>query len=240
MPADASHYASRYSVLPDIHDEDGILAHNLRHGADPEKCLQFYFENGADSAALLDRIVSGNLKRPVSELTLLEFASGSGRITRHLVNRWKAVSVCEIQDSALDFLKETFDVTAYRSSHNPEKLDINQKFDVVFALSFFSHMPGDTFPRWLTRLSDLVAPRGLFVFTTHGRASIPNLVGLGYKPEACDFWFSPVPSHQYGQAVVSRSYVENMRRAVASDMQAIDYREAGLDGHQDIYVWQRD
>jgi SAM-dependent methyltransferase len=236
----AANLASHYSVSPDIHEEDGIFTHVLNSGVDRDEALRFYFINGADSAARLERIVGEFLKRPVSELTLLEFASGSGRITRHLVNRWKDVSVCEIQESALVFLKETFDVAAYRSSHKPEKLDIGRKFDVVFALSFFSHMSDKTFPRWLARLSDLVAPGGLFIFTTHGRASIPHLVAMGYQPEARDFWFSPVPSPQYGQTVVSPRYVENARAVAAPGMRTVYYREAEWDAHQDVYVWRPD
>jgi cyclopropane fatty-acyl-phospholipid synthase-like methyltransferase len=234
----ASH-ASRYSVVPDIHDEDGILGFTLQGGVDREEALRYYFQNGADSAAKLERIAEQFLNRAVCELTLLEFASGSGRVTRHLVNRWNDVSVCEIQDSALIFLEEKFGVTIYKSSNDPGKLKINEKFDVVFALSFFSHMPRDTFARWLVRLSDLVAPQGLFVFTTHGQASIPHLARLGYQPEPSDFWFSPVPSKNYGQTIVSHSFTERERCVLVPDMQAIDYREAEWDGHQDIYVWRR-
>jgi hypothetical protein len=236
----AATLASRYSVSPDIHDEDGIFTHILNSGVDRDEALRFYFINGADSAARFERMIGEFLGRPVSELTLLEFASGSGRLTRHLANRWKEVSVCEVQESALVFLKETFGIAAYRSSHKPEKLDIDRKFDVVFALSFFTHMSEETFARWLARLSALVAPGGLFVFTTHGLASIPHLVAMGYQPEARDFWFSPVPSPLYGQAVVSPRYVENARATAAPAMRTIYYREAEWDAQQDVYVWRRD
>jgi len=61
------------------------------------------------------------------------------------------------------------------SRHVPEDLALGRTFDVVFALSFFSHVPEATFGRWLRALFAGVSEGGILIFTTHGLASQPNL-----------------------------------------------------------------
>jgi len=224
-------------MLREIHDKDGIFAHILHvWGGDREVSLQHYFAGGAKCAAKLEDIARAFLDKPAGASTLLEFASGSGRVTRHLVGRWKSITASDIQPSAVEFLKGALPVDAYLSSVIPEELAIPDRFDVVFALSFFSHMPETSFARWIAVLSKFVAPGGLFIFTTHSPTSIPYLVKLGYSPRADDFWFEPRPSPEYGQTIVSHRYVENLRPPA---MREVAFRPAYWWTHQDTYIWKR-
>ena len=86
----------------------------------------------------------------MSPFKLLEFASGYGCVTRHIKKNpdYDVVS-CDIHPQAVDFLRSRIDVKAIQSMHVPEEFAPVDKFDVVFALSFFSHMPKSSFGRWL-------------------------------------------------------------------------------------------
>lgn len=226
------------TVSQSLHDEDGILGYLL--GCAPrEEALRFYFGNGEQSAKVLANIAEQFLERPTSGLSLLEFASGSGRLTRHLVGNWEHVAACDIQPSAIDFLRNEIRVAAYLSCYDPRELKIDRQFDVVFALSFFTHIPEERFGPWLDRLSSLVAPGGLLVFTTHGRKSGANFIALGYTPDDSDFWFFSNPTPEYGQSVAMPSFVEAARQSHAPAMKQQHYAEAGWDAHQDLYVWRR-
>ncbi len=59
-------------------------------------------------------------------------------------------------------------VESYLSSPVPEQLTLPSQ-DVIFAHSFFSHMPETTWARWLKALANALAPRGVLIFTTPGR-----------------------------------------------------------------------
>jgi 2-polyprenyl-3-methyl-5-hydroxy-6-metoxy-1,4-benzoquinol methylase len=47
----------------------------------------------------------------------------------------------DIHQQAIQFIQEKLKTEAVLSASRPEDLDLNRAFDVVFALSFFSHMP---------------------------------------------------------------------------------------------------
>src|SRR5262249_49917485 len=96
-------------------------------------------------------------------------------------------------------------------THAPQNFCVDKKYDVSFALSFFSHMPETTWPHWLAALLETVKPGGLLIFTTHGRASAkffgePVLSDTG-------FWFraeseqKDLEVSEYGQTIVTPGYV---------------------------------
>ena len=69
----------------------------------------------------------------------------------------------------MNFTKDVLGVESYLSSPVPEQLTLPPR-DVIFAHSFFSHMPETTWARWLKALANALAPRGVLIFTTHGVA----------------------------------------------------------------------
>ena len=113
-------------------------------------------------------------------------------MTRHLkhVLPTSTIAACDIHPEAIRFLRERLETDAIQSNAVPEWLNVRRKFDVVFVLSFFSHMPKTTFARCLQQLATAVASGGFLIFTTHGRVTrdvILKDVQLG--PEG--FFFNP-------------------------------------------------
>jgi SAM-dependent methyltransferase len=236
--------AARYSVSPEIHDNDLIMHFLLNHPAfpDPEQAIGYYFSDGAESASKLKAILTRNVPSPpTGTYSLLEFASGYGMVTRHLANELVGADIasCDIHDQAVDFITNTLHSYAVISRHVPEELNLDRLFDVVFALSFFSHMPEATFGRWLKALFSVVRPGGLLAFTTHGLASQKHFGEL-VLPES-GFAFIPsseqgdLDSAEYGSSIASPDYViGEVYRTVRAPIR--EFKHAYWWGHQDLYV----
>ncbi len=147
--------ARQYRVSPAVHDEDLIWRFVLQYPtfANPEAAIGYYFSDGAESARKLQSVIGQHLPFAGSgrKLRLLEFASGYGMVTRHLASVLGGAELipCDIHQQAVDFIRDQLGQAAVLSRHAPEEVVFDQSFDVVFALSFFSHMPEATFSRWL-------------------------------------------------------------------------------------------
>jgi hypothetical protein len=113
------------------------------------------------------------------------------------------------------------------------------RFDVVFALSFFSHMPITTWARWLVRLCQVAKPGGIILFTTQGNAS-RRFFGNPELPEM-GFWFAStseqkdLSADEYGQTIVTPNFVRRHLLTIA-DVELIETREAYWWDHQDLFV----
>src|SRR6218665_3744371 len=90
----------------------------------------------------------------------LEFASGHGRFTRHLVKALGAqrVTVSDVVADAVAFSGATFGVQTHFSSSLPHALCLSHPYHPLFVLSLISHLPAATWPRWLRCLYGLLAP----------------------------------------------------------------------------------
>ena len=92
-------------------------------------------------------------------------------MTRHLVknnkiNLWSS----DIHESPMLWLKEK-GIKTLQSVTNPLEFKSDMNYDVVFALSFFSHMLKKTWFLWLEKLYSFVKPNGIIIFTTQGLKS---------------------------------------------------------------------
>lgn len=237
--------AALLSVKPDIHPDDHIYNFLMDHGGFPDDKtrIRYYFVDGGRSANKLTTLISQYLP-DVARPRVLEFASGYGCITRHLLAKADALDIvsCDIHEAAIDFLRNRLGGQAQLSASIPEKLDTGGTYDIVFALSFFSHMPVTTWARWLVRLCDAVHPGGIVAFTTQGRLSMP-FVGCETLPDL-GFWYRAmseqhdIPVEEYGQTVIAPELVRRMVGTIA-DVVLLDTREGFWWDHQDLYVIRR-
>lgn len=244
-----SQMAHNYNVNASIHLEDHIFQFLVTNPVFPSKkeAIDYYFKDGRKSAeTLLDLITS--FSSPIDNpIQLLEFASGYGCITRHLLKLQTNLSIttCDIHEEAITFIESTLNTASILSHPEPEQVKLaSSTYDIVFCLSFFSHMPDTTWFRWLQTLYNAVSPGGLFIFTTHGYQSkkyfgFPDLNEQGY-------WFLPsseqldLDVHQYGQTIVSPSYVCDKIKLLSYNPIIKKYTEGFWWEHQDLWVIKKE
>lgn len=174
----------------------------------------------------------------------LEFANGHGRFTRHLVKALGAsrVTVSDVVPDAVDFSCKTFGVQGFVSSVQPEAVQWPQRYDVVFVLSLFSHLPRRTWLRWLERLYDALAPGGLLVFSTHGLKAARH-DNVEFDAEGFAFWPSSesqaIDAQEYGTTFTSEDFVLARIEETMGLDKLVHRAHVHFWNHQDAYVLRR-
>lgn len=185
--------------------------------------------------------------RPLLKMaSVLEFASGHGRFTRHLVKALAGparVTVSDVVDDAVGFATQSFGVSGFVSSTQPENVTWPAQYQLVFVLSLFSHLPRRTWGRWLRHLYGALAPGGVLVFSTHG-AKAARHDNVALDPDG--FFFAPssesqaIDAQDYGTAFTSEAFVRaRIAEEVGSD-KLIHQQPQHFWNHQDAWVVRRD
>lgn len=206
--------------------------------------LRDYFADGWRTLAELMAVMERVGQPLVQTQHFLEFASGHGRFTRHLVKLLGTdkVTVSDVVGDAVDFATKTFGVQGFLSASIPEQLAVPRKYSVVFVLSLFSHLPRHTWARWLQALYETVEPGGILVISTHG-IKAANFHHVPLDEEG--FFFAPsseshaIDPNEYGTAFTTEAFV----RARIAETVGIDQLEyfapVQFWNHQDVYVLRR-
>jgi hypothetical protein len=223
-----------------ISPEDDIFKFFCSHPSS-QNPLRDYFADGWRTLSELMLLLEVVDQPLLKTNHFLEFASGHGRFTRHLVKALGAqrVTVSDVVPSAVAFSKSTFGVHGFESELIPEQVLFPQRYDVVFVLSLFSHLPKSTWGRWLKCLYGGVAKGGVLVFSTHGmKAAKHDNVTL----DADGFFFAPssessaIDVNQYGTTFTSEDFVisqieQTLGRHVLEHKALLQFWN-----HQDAYV----
>jgi len=172
-----------------------------------------YFGGGQhDAKMLLESAERINLK--IANSKILEFASGYGRVTRHLAGISNNYIASDIHPEAVKFLRSELDTNGILSSTFPEKFDCKFSFDFIFVFSLFSHLPQDSFFKWLSTLYNQLDTGGHLLFTTHGEyaTTVSDFlmdiynpeIGYGFKPDSEQ---KDLDGSSYGTTVTGREFV---------------------------------
>jgi SAM-dependent methyltransferase len=210
----------------------------------------YYFFAGHQVAQAILDFLDWRGEDPGS-LSMLDFASGYGRVTRYLVHRFRTVWVSDLEDDMLDFCSSHFGAPGFLSVGDPSKpWSADRRFELVFCHSLFTALCESQWVPWLQRLAALVEPGGHLLITTQGakfaaklRGEDPSGVSANDGPEF-DFirgneTKGRLDPRCYGTAFASDRFVRNAARTVG-ELEVVRHFEMGdFDLFHDVYAFAR-
>ena len=233
--------ASPRTFVSRIHKNDEMFLFDLKaNDGDQRRTAIGYYTLGARICTAIRQVATWHFGRLENVESFLDFACGYGRSTRFLGQMLPPdrIWACDISPEAVEFQRRNLGVNGIVSVPDPAGFPTAQKFDYVFASSFFTHMPERTFGTWLRTLRGLLTPRGILAFTTHDFSLIPPSTA---KP-AAGILFSKrsesrtLPGSQYGSTYVSERFVREVVDEVTAGRGRLHRIERGLCHFQDLYL----
>jgi SAM-dependent methyltransferase len=170
---------------------------------------------------------------PLSEASVLDFGCGWGRLTRYLARDVAPGRLhgCDPVPGILDVARaDGVPATLATSDFLPQALPFDERFDLAFAFSVFTHLSEEAHRHSLRALHGSLRPGGILVVTLrppaylrHSELMRPLLEGLGPDPDqaldASRYLFAPhpaAPTHyqypghgeiHYGETVITMAYL---------------------------------
>jgi hypothetical protein len=216
----------------DVRDEM-FHAFYFGRGESIDLALHMYLESGKHIWRSLRRVLEWHFGQLGEIESLLDFAAGYGRVTRHIVTDLppERVWVSEIDPGAVEFQETTFGAHGILSTAEPGTFNPGRGFSCILVSSLFTHLPEARFLQWLERLLSLVREGGLLAFSVHDMALAP-----GPAPDT-GFLFHPssesgtLSNEEYGSTWVTEDFVRGRLSGLR-----VSRIPRGLASLQDLYV----
>ena len=150
-----------------IHPHDPMLVHSLREHRDAGAAFSQYFAIAQQQHAAAMQVMRAAFGGSASDLDVLDFACGHGRLLRFLALSVppERIFASDLQAEAIAFVRDAFGVRVLPSHEDPQRFDPGRRFDFIWVASLFSHLPQPLFRAWLARLLALLTPRGVLAFS---------------------------------------------------------------------------
>lgn len=242
--------ADSYGIRPEIHAEDYIFhaLYEKFYNYDLFEAARKYYLIGHVNAGKIADLATQwltptNSSRPLS---VMDFASGYGCVARHLCKALPDANcvAVDIHEKAVAFNRQILAVESQLSASSPQRLHLErQAQDVVFALSFFSHIPKRNFVPWLRALGSLVREEGLLIFSTHGRESHRLMPAIAVNRKGYGFAQiseqKDLPTSEYGMTVTYPPFVLHALETLSNEFEIVFFSKAYWWTHQDCFVLRR-
>lgn len=186
---------------------------------------------------------------------ILDFPSGHGRVLRYLKAKFEDAKIfaCDIDTDMISFCKDVLGATPLESKENFNEISFNQKFDLIWCGSLFTHIDEKNWLALLNFFLNHLENGGILVFTVHGRKIINDVYSgsqnfkfdnshiskLKEEYEKYGFGFlRRKEDKNYGISLSSPSFVIQTIQNIPS-MKLLIYSEVGWLEH-DIVAIQKD
>ncbi|NET28943.1 methyltransferase [Okeania sp. SIO1I7] len=233
-------------VKVNIHPQDEMYLYALKNTeGNIDEALLRYFSNGKRILDAVKQIVEWHFDGFENISSFLDFASGYGRFSRFLVQEIPAhkIWISDIYSQAVEFQKKLLGVEGIVSTNHPEDYQLNQKFDCIFACSFFSHTPQKTFSGWLEKLYSLLTENGILIFSTHDL----SLMTIEAETDSEEIYFTPeseslfLNTEDYGVTYVGEKWVGKIIYQATKGKAKWHRIKKGLCGYHDLYIlWKEE
>ncbi len=206
--------------------------------------IGWFLESGRMGAESIDQILTKNSFHLANVRKLLDFGCGCGRVVRHLsMLTGGAIHGTDSNRSLIEWCSRNLSKVAQFSVNgmSPPLQYEEASFDLVYAISVFTHLSEGLQIAWIDELARILRPGGLLVLSTHGERYLDRLNSDDRQ------------RFKRGQLVVKRvEYVGTnlctsfhpynyVKHQLARRFTVVDFLPEGTRGspHQDLYLLKR-
>jgi SAM-dependent methyltransferase len=243
----ATRAKDRISGIPErvLQDRRGlpIPPGSLIHKVANTESVPWFLSTGQAAADCLVAALKKNGLEFKSLGSVLDFGCGIGRVMRH----WAEMSGprfhgTDYNPALITWCRDNLDFAEYRTNTLSGRLDYRgDTFDLVYALSVFTHLDAALQMFWMDELYRVLKPGGMAFITVHGRHYLSHLTDI----ERQDF--------EAGKSVVRLAKREGsndcasfhpesaVRTSLAARFEVMDFLPEGALGNprQDAYLLRK-
>lgn len=138
--------------------------------------LRWYFDGGVLAAESITGILAAHGVDLQRLRSLLDFGCGCGRVIRHWAGLPGSIHGCDYNRQSVRWCRRhlTFAEFAVNELRPPLPYE-DGRFDLVYALSVFTHLPEPLLFEWLRDLRRVLSIDGWLIVSVHGEAYVHEL-----------------------------------------------------------------
>lgn len=223
-----------------------VPSSSLRYRVHSAKDLYTFLEVGKTCANNIKSAVEKSGDRLNAFERILDFGCGCGRTIIYLSKNapLSAYHGTDIDKEAIEWCNANIPDMKFNVNDALPPLPYpSDYFDMIYSISVFTHLDEFHQFKWLDELKRILAPKGLLLFSVHGRniwgkASPDNVAEIerkGFFFKRTEFWKEFFPDW-YGDAYHTENYI---RSRLSNGFKVIDYIPCGVNNHQDMVMLQK-
>jgi len=150
----------------------GLLVHRV--GGTPE--LRWYLDSGRLAASSIEESLRRHGAQIATAAAVLDFGCGCGRLLRHWAKLPARLHGCDYNAQLIAWCRRHLRFTEFQTNALAPPLPYpDESFDLITALSVFTHLSADLQLPWLRELRRIIRPGGYLLLSLHGRRYLPDL-----------------------------------------------------------------
>lgn len=187
--------------------------------------------------------------------SVLDFACGSGRVTRWLRAAFPSASLhaSDVRSDSLEFVEASLGALGWISSPRFEEISPPRGYDLIWCGSLITHLDEKSSLSALDAMKGWLEPGGMLVVSFHGEKVLRNFRSgrLNYLPaelfdeveEGCrrsGHGYVDYPGRKgIGFSLSSREWMLRAMLAGRISLRLVGFIESGWDSHHDVLAVQR-
>jgi len=220
-----------------------------------------FLDGGASAFRLINRLTADADRRLTELSSVLDFGCGCGRVLRYFLRHADRIDCAgtDVDANMIEWDRGNFPFGEFVVQRPTPPVAIDDgRFDLIYAISIFSHLTEADHLAWLRELRRLLRPNGLLIATVHGRHALRTASTEAQKLAVLQvsradlqtaandlddrhYAFIKQPrshldANHYGITFLDDAYVT---RHWSELFDVVSYAEAALDAWQDAVVLRR-
>jgi SAM-dependent methyltransferase len=202
---------------------------------------QWFLDGGLRAAQGIRRALAAHGVDIGALSAILDFGCGCGRVIRHLQDLSGEIHGCDQDAAAVAWCRRNLRRGRFAVNTIEPRLPYpNAQFELIYALSVFTHLPARLQQGWMNELERVLAPGGYLLLSLHG---VPYLDVLS-DDERRDFMAGRLVVHDGppGSNLCAAYHPEQyVREVLAANFSILDFVVEGATGNprQDLLLFRK-
>ena len=223
---------------------DGLPVPPLRlvRSSTGSSSLPWLFQGGALAADSIAGVLARNGVDIRHVRSILDFGCGCGRVIRHWAKQDATIHGCDYNRTSIEWCRRNLTFARFEvNALQPPLPYRDEQFDLVYALSVFTHLPEPLQFAWMREIKRVLKAGGFLIFSTHGEPYLGDLT----PDQQAEFHAGSVVVKDQDSAGTNRCGVyvseECIRARLADGFRVVDFLPQGATGNpmQDLVLFQK-